>query len=90
MKVISEKYELCIAPHLYLAQITLQHSNTIIEYVLGTRVLLKSLQMSGTKHDILVLVSSNVRQSSRELFQQEGAKVIEVIPHFALQQRTED
>ena len=54
-------------------------SNTNTEYVLGTRVLLKSIQMSGTKHDILVLVSPNVRQESRDLFHQAGAKVIEVV-----------
>ena len=35
--------------------------------------------MSGTKHDILVLVSPNVRQESRDLFHQAGAKVIEVV-----------
>ena len=45
-------------------------------YVLGVRVLLKSLQ--GSAYPTLVLTSSNVRQSSRQAFEQEGAIVVPV------------
>jgi hypothetical protein len=45
------------------------------EYVLGVRTLIKSIQISGSKNDIIILVSPNVRQQTIDTFQKEGAKV---------------
>ena len=46
------------------------------EYVLGVRVLLKSLQ--PLRHPFLILVSDNVSSRTREIFQREGATLIDV------------
>eukprot|EP00123_Amoebidium_parasiticum_P010842 comp20354_c0_seq1/m.25694 comp20354_c0_seq1/g.25694 ORF comp20354_c0_seq1/g.25694 comp20354_c0_seq1/m.25694 type:complete len:509 (-) comp20354_c0_seq1:142-1668(-) len=48
------------------------------EYVLGIRVLLRSIRNTGTKADIVVLLSDNVRQSTRNLFAAEGAQLRDV------------
>jgi len=40
--------------------------------------MVQSLKMSGTEHDILVLVSDNVRESTRQKLTAEGCKIIQV------------
>eukprot|EP00124_Ichthyophonus_hoferi_P001543 Ihof_evm2s83 gene=Ihof_evmTU2s83 len=53
------------------------------EYVLGIRVLIKSIKNTGTNADIVVLLSNNVRASTRDLFAKEGAILqdVENIPN---------
>jgi hypothetical protein len=46
------------------------------EYILGVRVLLRSLQ--PLQHPFIILVSKSVSQSSRDIFTREGATLIEV------------
>lgn len=48
------------------------------EYILGIRTLLRSIKATGTTHDILVLVTENVKDSSRRLFENEGAKIKQI------------
>jgi len=48
------------------------------EYVLGLRVLIRSIQNTHTPHDILVLLSSNVRESTRQQLTADGAILREV------------
>jgi hypothetical protein len=48
------------------------------EYVLGIRTLVKSLQISGTKADIVVLLADNVRPSTKETFKRDGCIVKDV------------
>lgn len=45
------------------------------EYVLGTRVLIKSLLSSGTKQDLVVLASTSVSQKTLNTFCNDGAIV---------------
>lgn len=45
------------------------------EYVLGVRTLIKSIQLTGSKNDIIVLASPNVRPKTVETFQKDGARV---------------
>lgn len=49
-------------------------------YLLGIRVLIHSIKLSGTKHDIIVLVHSSVKESTREILSETGAKLINVDP----------
>jgi len=48
------------------------------EYVLGLRVLIRSIQDTKTPHDIVVILSKNVRESTRAALQADGAKLLEV------------
>lgn len=48
------------------------------EYLLGLRVLIRSIQDTGTPHDIVVLLSSNVRDSTRATLAGDGALLHEV------------
>lgn len=45
------------------------------EYVLGLRVMIHSLQQSGTTQDIVVLLSDNVRPATRQLLIDDGVKI---------------
>lgn len=45
------------------------------EYVLGTRVLIKSLQASGTKQDLVILASNSVSAATIRTFCADGAIV---------------
>ena len=60
------------------AFVTIHYEGTAsdAEYVLGVRVLLKSLQ--PLHHPFIILVSDNVSQRSRDLFSKEGATLIDV------------
>jgi hypothetical protein len=53
------------------------------EYVLGLRVMIKSLMLSGTKHDIVIILSRNVSQRTRDLLAGDGAKlrIVDNIPN---------
>jgi len=46
--------------------------------LLAIRVMMRSLRRTGTKADIVVLVSPNVRESTRQQFIEDGAIVTEV------------
>jgi hypothetical protein len=48
------------------------------EYLLGLRVLIRSIQDTGTKQDIVVILSRNVRVSTRQALTADGAKLLEV------------
>ncbi|KAL6052711.1 glycogenin glucosyltransferase glg1 [Balamuthia mandrillaris] len=45
------------------------------EYLFGLRVTLRSLKLSKTRQDLVVLVSQNVRQETRQLLEADGALV---------------
>ena len=47
-------------------------------YVLGSRVVIKSIRDSGTKQDIVVLCATNVRESTKQAFREVGAIIREV------------
>lgn len=61
------------------------------KYVLGVRVLLRSIRNTGSKHDMVCIIASNVRESTREYFKREGCIVKEVPnipnPYKASQER---
>jgi len=48
------------------------------EYLLGIRVLIKSVRMAGQTEDFLVLVTESVKHETRKILTDAGAKVIEV------------
>lgn len=48
------------------------------EYLLAIRVMMRSLRRSGTTADIVVLVSPNVREETRQVLRNDGALVMEV------------
>jgi len=48
------------------------------EYLLGARVMIRSLKRTGTKHDIVVLVSPNVQPETKRIFRADGAIVLDV------------
>jgi len=48
------------------------------EYLLGIRVLIKSVRMLGHTEDFLVLVTESVKQETRQILTDASAKVIEV------------
>eukprot|EP01114_Cavostelium_apophysatum_P009313 TRINITY_DN22414_c0_g1_i1.p1 TRINITY_DN22414_c0_g1~~TRINITY_DN22414_c0_g1_i1.p1 ORF type:complete len:540 (+),score=109.64 TRINITY_DN22414_c0_g1_i1:159-1778(+) len=68
-----------VAPKKY-AYATLHYEGTQRdeEYLLGVRVLIKALQHSGTKHDIVVIVPETVTPDTRKILRAEGAKLFEV------------
>ena len=51
------------------------------EYLLGLRTLIFSLQQSGTSQDILVLLSDNVRPSTRATLQSDGV-LLHTVPNL--------
>ena len=61
-----------------LAYVTIHYEGTAAddEYILGVRVLLRSLH--PLKHPFIILISKSVSQSSRDVFQREGATLVEV------------
>ena len=48
------------------------------EYLLGLRVLIRSIQDTKTPHDIVVITSDNVRSSTNEALLEDGAKLHQV------------
>jgi len=52
------------------------------EYLLAIRVMMRSLRRTGTKADVVVLVSPNVKAETRQVLRQDGAIVTEV-PNLA-------
>ena len=62
------------------AYVTLHYEGTDNdeEYILGIRVLIKSIKMTGTKYPVIVLVAENVSESSRQQFEELGAIIQEV------------
>ncbi len=48
------------------------------EYLLGIRVLIKSIRMAGHTEDFLVLLTESVKHDTRRILTEAGAKVIEV------------
>ena len=48
------------------------------EYLLGMRVLIRSIQETGTPHDIVVITSTNVRDSTKQTLLDDGALLNEV------------
>ncbi len=59
--------------------------------MLGVRVLLRSIRATGSKLDMVCIVATNVRESTREYFKREGCIVKEVPnipnPYKASQER---
>lgn len=49
------------------------------EYVLGIQVLMQSIKLSGTRHDLVVLVSESVTFATKKLFRDIGCRVLEVV-----------
>nr|CCA16211.1 glycosyl transferase putative [Albugo laibachii Nc14] len=49
------------------------------EYVLGIQVLMQSIKLSGTRHDLVVLVSESVTLATKKLFRDIGCRVLEVV-----------
>lgn len=47
-------------------------------YVLGVRVLLRSIRKSGSTQDMVIITADNVRESTKEYFRAEGAIIKEV------------
>eukprot|EP00121_Abeoforma_whisleri_P014025 Awhi_evm1s12939 len=45
------------------------------EYVLAIRVLMKSVQISGTNADLVVVASKNIRKSTKDKFSKDGLQV---------------
>jgi len=62
------------------AYVTIHYEGTARddEYVVGVRTLIRSIKMSGTLNDIIVLCSPNVREESKESFIREGAIIKQV------------
>lgn len=50
-------------------------------YVLGVRVLLRSIRKTGTKEDLVCLIADNVRQSTRDYFAAEGC-ILKTVPNI--------
>jgi hypothetical protein len=48
------------------------------EYLLGLRVLIKSVKLTGTKMDFVVLISNNVRESTKQRLLDDGAHLREI------------
>jgi hypothetical protein len=67
-------------PNKKYAYVTIHYEGTPRdeEYVLGIRVMVQSIKATGTQHDVIVLVSKNVRESSRQAFRDLGCIVTEV------------
>eukprot|EP00823_Brevimastigomonas_motovehiculus_P002859 TRINITY_DN168_c0_g6_i2.p1 TRINITY_DN168_c0_g6~~TRINITY_DN168_c0_g6_i2.p1 ORF type:complete len:488 (-),score=77.12 TRINITY_DN168_c0_g6_i2:562-2025(-) len=68
-----------LAPHRFAyVMIHYEGTNRDDEYLLGLRVLIRSIQETQTKQDIVVLVANNVCESSRQQLLNDGAIVKEV------------
>jgi hypothetical protein len=50
-------------------------------YVLGTRVVIRSILETGTQQDVVVVCATNVRESTIEQFKREGA-IIKMVPNI--------
>ncbi|KAJ0406909.1 hypothetical protein P43SY_001760 [Pythium insidiosum] len=48
------------------------------EYVLGVQVLMQSIKLTGTPHDLVVLASDSVSEASKRTFASIGCRVIDV------------
>lgn len=48
------------------------------EYVLGIQVLMQSIKLTGTPHDLVVLASESVSQQSKRIFESIGCRVLDV------------
>lgn len=48
------------------------------EYVLGVQVLMQSIKLTGTPHDLVVLASDSVSEASKRIFADIGCRVIDV------------
>jgi len=50
-------------------------------YVLGTQIVIRSIKETGTKQDVVIVCADNVRESSKRIFEKEGAK-IKIVPNI--------
>ncbi len=47
---------------------------------LGIRTLIKSIKLTDNENDVIVLATDSVSQATRELFSNEGAKIVPIPP----------
>ncbi|DBA01825.1 TPA: hypothetical protein N0F65_002941 [Lagenidium giganteum] len=62
------------------AYVTVHYEGTSrdAEYVLGIQVLMQSIKLTGTPHDLVVLASDSVSEESKRIFRSIGCRVIDV------------
>lgn len=62
------------------AYVTVHYEGTSrdAEYVLGVQVLMQSIKLTGTQHDLVVLASNSVSDESKRMFRSIGCRVIDV------------
>ncbi len=87
--VLDEKSSFDLFLLFLIREISLPPPPLSLEYLLGVRVMIQALKRSGTKHDIVILVSPNVKDETRRIFRSDGANVIE-IPNIANPYKSKD
>lgn len=67
-------------PKSRFAYVTVHYEGTSrdAEYVLGIQVLMQSIKLTGTPHDLVVLASESVTEQSKQLFRAIGCRVVDV------------